>query len=53
MNKDEIVIRDARLDDLGAITEIYNEAILWTVATFDSAPKSVSEQISWFEKHGR
>lgn len=34
-----------------AITEIYNEAILNTTATFDTQPKTVSEQSEWFEDH--
>ena len=45
-------IRRATLPDLGAITEIYNEAILNTVATFDTEPKTDAEQKSWFDAHG-
>jgi phosphinothricin acetyltransferase len=44
-------IRRATVKDLGAITEIYNEAILSTVATFDTVPKTVEEQKPWFESH--
>lgn len=47
-----LTIREATLPDLGAITEIYNEAILKTVATFDTEPKTVEEQKSWFAEHG-
>jgi L-amino acid N-acyltransferase YncA len=47
-----INIRPARLADLKAITEIYNQAILNTVATFDTTPKTLDEQKVWFEKHG-
>lgn len=47
-----IRIRDATLDDLPAIAEIYNEAILKTVATFDTTPKSLEEQKKWFTSHG-
>lgn len=46
-----LAIRDAKLEDLGAITEIYNEAILRTVATFDTEPKTVDEQKVWFVSH--
>jgi len=46
-----ILIRTAKLSDLDAITEIYNEAILTTTATFDTQPKSGSEQIEWFQSH--
>ncbi len=45
-------LRSARLDDLDAITEIYNEAILKTAATFDTEPKSYEEQKKWFDDHG-
>jgi L-amino acid N-acyltransferase len=44
-------IRTARLDDLDAITEIYNHAILHTTATFDTKPKTPPEQIEWFRSH--
>lgn len=46
-----INIRRARIEDLKAITEIYNEAILKTTATFDTNQKSMEEQLEWFEKH--
>jgi len=45
------LVRRAVLDDFGAITEIYNEAVLRTVATFDVVPKTVEEQRSWFMSH--
>jgi len=47
-----IIVRKASLDDLAAITEIYNQAILRTTATFDTEPKSLDEQKVWFESHG-
>jgi len=47
-----IIIRNASLDDLAAITEIYNQAILRTTATFDTEAKSLEEQKLWFESHG-
>ena len=47
-----ITIRRTTLDDLNAITEIYNEAILTTDATFDSEPKTYAEQRRWFVNHG-
>jgi L-amino acid N-acyltransferase len=47
-----IQIRQASLADLNAITDIYNQAILNTVATFDTNPKTLDEQKVWFEKHG-
>jgi len=47
-----LVIRQATLKDLNAITEIYNEAIVKTVATFDTEPKTCEEQEVWFGNHG-
>ena len=47
-----VTLRSARLDDLDAITEIYNEAILKTAATFDTEPKTYEEQKKWFDDHG-
>lgn len=46
-----VVIRQAVLADLKAITGIYNEAVLTTVATFDTEPKSEAERRAWFEAH--
>ena len=46
-------IRLAKEADLVAITEIYNEAIETTTATFDTEPKTESEQKSWFADHTR
>ena len=45
-------IRPAEQKDLPAITEIYNEAILHTTATFDTQTKTVDDQKPWFDKHG-
>ena len=45
-------IRPATPDDLVGITEIYNEAILTTTATFDTEPKTMEEQRVWFGQHG-
>jgi L-amino acid N-acyltransferase YncA len=46
-----IAIRKAILMDLVAITEIYNEAVLNTVATFDTKPKTIEERKAWFTSH--
>lgn len=45
-------IRKANLKDLDRITEIYNEAIVKTTATFDTQPKTLKEQRVWFSNHG-
>ncbi len=47
-----IAIRPAKLEDLPAITEIYNEAVQSTTATFDIEGKTLEEQNLWFERHG-
>jgi len=47
-----VVIRPVQLADLRAITDIYNEAILTTVATFDTEPKSEAERRAWLTAHG-
>ena len=46
-----ITIRRAEFADATAITEIYNEAILTTTATFDTEPKSVDERTKWLQSH--
>lgn len=45
-------IRKAEDADVDAITEIYNEAILTTTATFDIEPKSQAERLEWLRSHG-
>jgi len=47
-----VTVRPATIDDLTTITEIYNEAILKTNATFDTELKSEAEQSAWFLNHG-
>lgn len=46
-----MLIRPARLDDIPAITDIYNDAVLRTTATFDTQPKTLDQQRAWFEAH--
>jgi L-amino acid N-acyltransferase YncA len=46
-----LIIRKATPDDLGQITEIYNDAIQKTTATFDTEPKNKEEQEKWFAEH--
>lgn len=47
-----IHIRRATASDLPAITEIYNDAIVNTTATFDTEIKSLDERAAWFATHG-
>jgi len=44
-------IRQATSADLGQITEIYNDAIEKTSASFDTEPKTLEEQEKWFANH--
>jgi len=44
--------RPATVADIKAITDIYNEAVLTTDATFDIEPKTEDEQRVWFAHHG-
>jgi phosphinothricin acetyltransferase len=46
-----LIIRPAEIKDIESITEIYNEAIATTTATFDTEPKSLDEQRKWLESH--
>ena len=46
-----LTLRKATIEDLGGITEIYNEAIRNTTATFDTQPKTLEEQKTWFQNH--
>ncbi len=47
-----MLIRPATPADLPAITEIYNDAVLTTTATFDIEPRTEAEQRRWFAEHG-
>lgn len=47
-----ITVRRATPNDLPVITEIYNDAVLNTIATFDTQPKTPEAQQQWFSEHG-
>lgn len=47
-----VVIRRATPADLPAITDIYNEAVTTTTATFDTETKSLDDRATWFATHG-
>jgi L-amino acid N-acyltransferase YncA len=47
-----MIIRKADIEDLKFVLEIYNEAVLNTVATFDTEPRTMEQQKTWFEHHG-
>jgi len=52
MRNNTILVRKAQQKDLPMITEIYNDAIKMTTATFDTTPKTIEEQCLWFQDHG-
>jgi len=47
----DVVIRRAAVGDIPSITEIYNEAVLTTTATFDTETRSVADRRAWFDAH--
>ena len=48
-----LTIRRGTIEDLKNITDIYNEAIEKTVATFDTEKKTLDQQRIWFNEHGK
>ncbi len=48
-----ITVRYAELADVPAITDIYNEYVLYSTATFDVEPKSIEDRTEWFYAHPR
>jgi phosphinothricin acetyltransferase len=46
-------IRPATLDDLDAILEIYNEAVLNTTASYDYEPWNKQQRREWFDDHAK
>ena len=46
-----IEIRSATADDIPFITEVYNDAIINTTATFDTEVKSIEDRMLWFKNH--
>ena len=53
MRNNTILVRKAQQKDLPMITEMYNDAIKMTTATFDTTPKTIEEQCLWFQDHGK
>lgn len=47
----EITIRDAALADVRSISEIYNEAVLTTTASYDYEPEPLERRLGWFAEH--
>ncbi len=47
----DLHIRRATINDVPAITRIYNHAIENTTATFDIEPKTLEDRREWFKSH--
>jgi phosphinothricin acetyltransferase len=45
-----LTLREATEDDVPAILDIYNDAILNTVATFDTESQTLEEKLAWFRE---
>lgn len=50
-NEEEIIIRDAKLEDLPGIVEIYNSTIPGRMVTADLEPVTVESREPWFNQH--
>lgn len=46
-----MIIRHATRDDAAAIAEIYNEAVINTVAIWNDDTVSAEDRIAWMEAH--
>jgi phosphinothricin acetyltransferase len=47
----EVRLRDATLEDLASIVEIYNSTIPSRIVSADTEPVSVEQRLSWFHQH--
>lgn len=47
-----IRLREAELEDLPEMLEIYNESVLNSTATFDLKAQTLEERTAWFHKYG-
>ena len=45
------MIREATMDELTQLQQIYNDAVMNTTATFDTEVKDRADRIQWFEAH--
>jgi L-amino acid N-acyltransferase YncA len=48
-----IIVRPATYQDIPAIVEIYNDAVIHTTASYDYHPATVDARIAWYEAHLR
>ena len=50
MNTTSITLREAHTEDLPAILEIYNHAILHTTSVYQYQPQTLEMRIVWLEE---
>ena len=48
MTNEYLIIRDATLDDLPGILEIYNHAIIHTTAVYSEQPHTLEMRVAWY-----
>jgi phosphinothricin acetyltransferase len=46
-----MTFRDARIDDLKTVVEIYNSTVASRMVTADTVPVTVESKMEWFHKH--
>jgi len=46
-----VTVRPAALEDLPALTQIYNHYVIHTHITFDLEPSTVEQRLPWFNDH--
>lgn len=50
-DQEQVIIRDATLEDLPAIVEIYNSTVPGRMVTADTEPVTVESRKKWFNEH--
>ncbi|PSB20508.1 GNAT family N-acetyltransferase [filamentous cyanobacterium CCP1] len=48
-----VIVRPATHQDIPAIVEIYNDAVIHTTASYDYYPTTLDARIAWYEAHIR
>jgi L-amino acid N-acyltransferase YncA len=48
---DEIIFRDASIEDLPIIVDIYNLTVPGRMVTADTEPVSINDRLDWFKEH--
>ncbi|MCX6091025.1 MAG: GNAT family N-acetyltransferase [Candidatus Atribacteria bacterium] len=51
MEQNTVTIRNARIEDLPEITDIYNEAVVHSLSTFHVYPRTYEVQREWYAVH--